>query len=162
MKTILKTCIEVENRVGEIYRHFMSHPDAGEELREIWGEMADDEMHHAERIRQVGARFERAGVMACRLNLDSAQQLLDRAVEILIEAHAGRLTLLQAIQISLELEEAFLKVHLGYSKSGNQPDLQTMFKSLAEADREHTCRLKAYLERLSSVRGSVLSEGQEL
>lgn len=161
MKAILQTCIDIEERVGEIYQQLVNHPDANEELREIWQEMADDEMRHAHRIRQVSDRFEIAGVMACGLSAEGVQALMDRAGELLLDAQEGSLSLDEAIYASVELEDAFLQTHLGFAKSGNQPDLQTMFKALAEADREHTVRLKAYLNRMSDGDGLVFGdEGQ--
>lgn len=161
MKAILQTCIDVEERVGEIYQQLVNHPDANDELREIWQEMADDEMRHAHRIRLVNDRFEIAGVMACSLGREEVQELFDRAGEILLDAQEGSLSIDEAIYASVELEDAFLKTHLGYAESGNQPDLQTMFKALAEADREHTVRLKSYLNRMNDGDGLVFDESSE-
>ena len=158
MKAILQTCIDVEERVGEIYQQLVNHPDANQELREIWQEIADDEMRHAHRIRLVNDRFEIAGVMACGLSAEGVQELMDRAGEILLDAQEGSLSLDEAIYASVELEDAFLKTHLGFAESGNQPDLQTMFKALAEADREHTERLKSYLNRMGDGDGLVFDE----
>ena len=162
MKAILQTCIDVEERVGEIYQQLINHPDANEELREIWQEMADDEMRHARRIRLVNDRFEVTGVMLCSLNREDVLQLFDRAGEILLDAQESSLSIEEAIYASVELEDAFLKVHLGFAASGNQPDLQTMFKALAEADREHTVRLKSYLNRMSDGDGLVFDQGDEV
>ena len=158
MKAILQTCIDVEERVGEIYQQLVGHPDANEELREIWQEMADDELRHAHRIRLVNDRFEIAGVVNCNLSREGVQELFDRAGEILLEVQEGSLSIDEAIYASVELEDAFMKTHLGYAESGNQPDLQTMFKALAEADREHTRRLKSYLNRMSDGDGLVFSD----
>lgn len=162
MKAILQTCIDVEERVGEIYQLLVEHPDANDELREIWQEMAEDEMRHAYRIRLVSDRFEIAGVMKCDLSREGVLELLDRAGEILLDAQEGSLSLDEAIYASVELEDAFLKVHVGFAESGNQPDLQTMFKGLAEADREHTKRLKSYLERMSDGAGLVFNEEEDI
>ena len=161
MKAILQTCIDVEERVGEIYQQLVNHPYANDELREIWQEMADDEMRHAHRVRLVSDRFEMAGVLVCGLNLEGVQELFDRAGEILLDAQEGSLSIDEAIYASVELEDAFLKAHLGFAESGNQPDLQTMFKALAEADREHTVRLKSYLNRMNDGDGLVFDEGDE-
>jgi len=161
MKTILQACIDVEERVGEIYQQLINHPDANEELREIWQEMAADEIRHAQRIRQVRERFEASGVLICGLTADGVQELLERAGELLLEAQEGRLSLTEAIYASVELEDTFLKAHLGFAASGNQPDLQTMFKALAEADREHTVRLKAYLDRVHDGDGLVFGDGDK-
>jgi rubrerythrin len=158
MKAILQTCIDIEERVGEIYQQLVNHPDANDELREIWQEMADDEMRHAHRIRLVSDRFEIAGVLVCGLSLEGVQELFDRAGEILLDAQEGSLSIDEAIYASVELEDAFLKAHLGFAESGNQPDLQTMFKGLAEADREHTVRLKSYLNRMNDGDGLVFDE----
>lgn len=158
MRAILQTCVDVEERVGEIYQELVKHPDANDELREIWQEMADDEMRHAQRVRSVVERFEVAGVLYCDLNLETVQELFDRAGEILHDAREGGLSLEEAIYASVELEDAFLKVHLGYAKSGNQPDLQTMFKALAEADRDHTQRLKSFVERMNDGHGLVFGD----
>ena len=160
MKAILQTCIDIEERVGEIYQQLVGHPDANDELREIWQEMADDEMRHAHKIRLVSDRFEIAGVLECGLNLEGVQELFDRAGEILLDAQEGSLSLDEAVYASVELEDAFLKAHLGFADSGNQPDLQTMFKGLAEADREHTVRLKSYLDRMNDGDGLVFGEDE--
>ena len=160
MKAILQTCIDIEERVGEIYQQLVGHPDANDELREIWQEMADDEMRHAHKIRLVSDRFEIAGVLDCGLNLEEVQELFDRAGEILLDAQEGSLSLDEAVYASVELEDAFLKAHLGFAESGNQPDLQTMFKGLAEADREHTVRLKSYLDRMNDGDGLVFGEDE--
>jgi rubrerythrin len=161
MKAILQTCIDVEERVGEIYQQLVNHPDINEELRQIWQEMADDEMRHAHRIRLVSDRLEMAGVSECGLTGEEVQALLDRAGEILLDVQEGSLSLDEAIYASVELEDEFIKAHLVFAEAGEQPDLQTMFKSLAEADREHTEKLKSYLNRMSDGTGLVFEGGDE-
>ena len=159
MKAVLQTCIDVEERVGEIYQQLVKHPDANEELREIWQEMADDEMRHAHRIRLTVDRLEIAGIKEFGINVDEVQALLDRAGEILLDVQEGALSLDEAIYASVELEDEFMKAHLTFADSGGQPDLQTLFKTLAEADREHTARLKAYLDRMNDGDGLVFDNG---
>jgi rubrerythrin len=158
MKAILQTCVDVEERVGEIYQQLVKHPDANDELREIWQEMADDEMRHAYRIRLVSDRLEIAGIKDCGVTEQEVRDLLDRAGEILLDAQEGSLSLDEAIYASVELEDAFMKAHLVFAESGGQPDLQTMFKALAEADREHTQRLKSFLERMNDGEGLVFGD----
>lgn len=162
MKAILQACVAVEERVGEIYQQLVHHPDAGEELRAIWQEMADDEMRHAHRIRLVSDRLEMAGLTECGLTGQAVQGLLDRAGEILLDVQEDCLSLDEAIYASVELEDAFLQAHLGMAGTGGPPDLQMMFKALAEADRKHTVRLKSYLDRMNDGAGLVSrGEGEE-
>lgn len=161
MSAILQVCIDIEERVGDIYRELVKHPAAGNELREIWQEMAFDEDRHARRIRLVSDRLEIAGITDFGLEDEEVRGLLDRAGELLLEAQEGRLSLEQAVYASVELEDAFLRVHLGFAKVGDQPDLKMMFKTLAEADREHTARLKSYLDRLNDGRGLVFETPED-
>lgn len=148
MQAILITCVQVEERVEAIYRELSGHPAAGEDLKTIWRSMADDEARHARRIRLVADRLEMAGVESLELNAQEVQDLLDRAGEILQDVQEGRLSVEQAIYASVELEDAFLAVHLAYGAVQNHPDLQTMFRSLAEEDRKHTFALREYLDRM--------------
>lgn len=162
MQAILKVCVDIEERVGDIYRELVNHPEANAELKEIWQQMAADEDRHAQRIRSTGDRLQMAGVTDCGLSDEQVRGLLDRAGEILLDVQEGRLSLEQAIYASVELEDEFLKAHLVFADTGGQPDLQTMFKALAEADREHTARLKGYLERMYDGHGLIFkSPGDE-
>lgn len=160
MRAILQTCIEVEERVGEIYQQLVAHPHANEELREIWQEMADDELRHAHRIRLTADRLEMAGMTDVGITGSEVQSLLDRAGEILVDVQEGSLSIDEAIYASVELEDEFMKAHLVFADSGGQPDLQMMFKTLAEADREHTERLKSYLDRMSDGDGLAFDGGE--
>lgn len=161
MIAALKICIDIEERVGDIYRELAKHPDANDELRGIWTEMAADEDRHAYRIRLTSDRLEMAGVCDFGVNDEEMRGLFDRAGEVLLDAQEGRLSLEEAIYASVELEDAFLKAHLVFADTGGQPDLQMMFKALAEADREHTARLKAYLERIPDGQGLVFGDPEE-
>ena len=91
MKAILQTCIDIENRVGEIYQQLVNHPDASAELREIWQAMAHDELRHAHRIRLVADRLEMARIKECGVTDLEVQGLFDRADEIFHDAQAGNL-----------------------------------------------------------------------
>ena len=155
MNAIMRTCIDIEERVGEIYQQFGKLPDADDELREIWQEMADDELRHAHRIRLTVDRLEMAGVADPGVSGDEILRLLDRAGEILLNAQEGKLSVEDAIYASVELEDEFMQAHLRFAEVSDQPDLQMMFKSLAEADREHTARLKSYLGRINDGAGLV-------
>ncbi len=155
MKAIVQTCIDIEERVGEIYQQFVNLSGASEELCEIWQEMADDELRHAHRIRLTFDRLEMAGISDAGVSGDEVLQLLDRAGEILLDAQDGKLSVEGAIYASVELEDAFIKAHLILADIGDQPDLKMMFKYLAEADREHTAKLKSYLDRSNDGAGLV-------
>ncbi|MCK4535563.1 MAG: hypothetical protein KAT93_01035 [Desulfuromonadales bacterium] len=158
MNSVLEICVDIERRVGAIYRELVRHPEANNELREIWQEMAEDEARHAERIQLVADRLDVAGMTDVGLTAEQAQALLDRAAEIYDDVVEGRLSISDAVYASVELEDEFMKAHLNYSDTGGQPDLQTLFKFLAEEDRQHTVRLKKYLNRMNDGKGLVFED----
>ena len=63
MQAILQTCVQIEERVGAIYAELAQHPEANEELQQLWQEMADDEARHAKRIRLVADRLDEAALL---------------------------------------------------------------------------------------------------
>ncbi|PLX72539.1 MAG: hypothetical protein C0614_13810 [Desulfuromonas sp.] len=150
MQAILSTCRQVEEQVGAIYRQLASYPGADGRLREIWRTMAEEEARHAERIHLLASRLESVGLQNLKIEPQQVQQLLDRAAEILDDVQQQRLTVGQAIYVSVELEDAFMEVHLSYSAVDSHPDLQTLFKSLAEEDRRHTEALNSYLQDMAN------------
>lgn len=158
MNSVLQTCVEIEKRVAAIYGQLVEHPEATDELKDIWREMAEDELRHARRIRLVADRLDLAGVTDVGVSPDQVQALFDRATEIYDVVIAGDLSVTDAVYVSVELEDEFLKAHLNYGDVGNQPDLQTLFKFLAEEDLQHTARLKKYLDRMNDGAGLVCED----
>lgn len=158
MNPILQTCVNIEMRVAGIYRELVNHPEATDELREIWTEMAEDEVRHAKRIRLVADRLEVAGIGGASMSAEEVQRLLDRANEIYDQVQNCELSLTEAVYASVELEDEFLKAHLNYADAGNQPDIQTLFKFLAEEDRQHTLKLRQFLDRMHDGEGLVFKE----
>ncbi len=158
MNPVLQTCVNIEARVGDIYLELVKHPAANDELKDIWLEMAQDEVRHARRIRLVADRLEIAGLSHVGLPAEQMQALLERANEIYEQVVGGDFSLDDAVYASVELEDEFLKAHLNYADIGGQPDLQTLFKFLAEEDRQHTVRLKKYLNRMNDGVGLVFEE----
>lgn len=155
MNPVLQTCVNIEMRIGSIYRKLTELPDASDDLRDIWKEMAEDEARHAQRIRLVADRLEIAGITDPGLSMEQMQALYDRASEIYEQVVEGALSVTEAVYASVELEDEFLKAHLNYAEVGGQPDLQTLFKFLAEEDRQHTARLRKYLDQLDDGAGLV-------
>ena len=158
MNPVLQTCVTIELRVSSIYNELVNHPEATEELKEIWTEMAEDELRHAKRIRLVADRLDDVGVTYVGMSADEVQALLDRANEIYDQVVNKELSLTDAVYASVELEDEFLKAHLNYADVGNQPDIQTLFKFLAEEDRQHTLRLRQYLDRMHDGEGLIFED----
>jgi len=158
MNPVLETCVKIELRIADIYKGLVDHTEADRELKDIWTEMAEDELRHAKHIGLVADRLEIAGIGAVGMSAADVQRLSDRAAEIYEQLRKNRLSLTDAVYASVELEDEFLKAHLNYADVAGQPDLQTLFKFLAEEDRQHTVRLRKYLDRMTDGSGLVFEE----
>lgn len=155
MRALLNGCIKIEELVGTIYRELAVYPGVNPELREIWRNMASEEARHAERIHLLTERLETLGVQSLKLDPVELQALVDRAAEILQDVQDRRYTLDEAVYASVELEDAFMAVHLAYGAVQGFPDLQTLFLSLAEEDRKHVAALRSYLHGMHDGAGLV-------
>ncbi len=149
MQEIIRICIAIEERVGEIYSALALYPNADAELRALWTELAAEEAGHARKIQQVTEHLTPETLMTAGVDHETVQALLERADEVLQSVRNGELSVTEALFTSVELEDQFMKVHLLCAEAGQQGNLQQMYSDLAAEDRSHTERLKANLQRYS-------------
>lgn len=154
METIkfLTTCALVEDKAAQIYRAMAAAARAQneEELGALWQEMAVDEENHAQQVR-LAARLSRQNVFA-KLNSEQEQAafaLLERAEALLNYVRANSLSELQMLQIAVELEKKFQKVHTAYTVLFQEVSMKKMFDALARADNTHLAGLKERINKFS-------------
>lgn len=145
----LAICAEIETVVSQIYKALADQlPEEGE-LREIWKEMADDELEHA-RLLQFAQRLDPKNTFD-GFNLDATQlgQLLVQVKEIYDLALINVWDEKESVRMMLELEEEFRQVHIRFAANLKDASMQKMFEKLGKADELHVERLRSYQQRCS-------------
>ncbi len=141
MKKYLLLCVEIEETAARSYRQLATSTKLPHELRVILQNLADDEDTHAMQLR-FALRFPAgSAIVDKKFDPTPAQQLLQRAKELLNSVSQQECDSRQAIEIGVELEQDFCQAHLGNSVEFKDENLKKMFAALAQDDRIHRQKL---------------------
>jgi rubrerythrin len=137
-------CIAIEKTIGQIYRQLAATQEYDPELRAIWERMAEEEDKHARdllfasRLPEQGNFAPNASVMAKVSTLrDSADRALDKV-------RSERLAAKAAVELSLQLENQFLELHIESAVTFEDESLRKMFAAIVCDDKEHCRAIFAY------------------
>ena len=147
MKKYLNLCEKIEQTAAKIYRELAEKEDIPDELRKILHQLARDEEDHAMQL-SFASRFS-AGTALLEKNYDlaEAQNLLNR-VQFLSDKVANTpMSLNQSLDMALELERDFCKIHLGASSDFANENIGKMFSALAGDEQVHVEKLVAACAR---------------
>lgn len=141
----LQVCTRIEETVGEIYRQFARSAGCDAKLQAIWARLAAEEDDHAVELRFASRLPARQTFRDATLNTARVEQLLARARSILQGAQKSRLSVEEALRVSIALEKEFLEVHVATVAVFAEARMEKLFRSLGRGDDEHTSALKVYL-----------------
>lgn len=142
--TILDRSAAIEETIGEIYRRLAATVDCDGSLRKIWLQMAQDEDAHAAQLRLARRLTKAAELTQSHLSDGEIEILARRAESVLAEVAAEPPSLDEALLLSVELEQSFLRLHAPNSLALGATELRVLFLSLARADGEHLDALRSY------------------
>lgn len=147
---LLNVCLEIEETLGKIYRHFAEHGPGEESLRGLWQQLAEDEVQHALQIRFL-LRLPSDGVIEGeRLPLATAKAMLDYAKKALAEIREKSINEATALQLARKLEKDFSRVHASVALDFQQEKTRAMISALAKADELHDQLLADYGKRATT------------
>ncbi len=141
---LLHLCLEVEETLGRIYRHFADHGPGDQALRQLWRELAQDEEQHALQLRLL-LRLPQDGLVASpTLPLDTVRAMRDYARKALQEITSKPVSEATALKLARKLERDFNRVHAEAAVEYPQENTRAMFAALAQADEGHARLLEEY------------------
>lgn len=150
---LLQVCLEVEETLAKIYRHFSENGPGASPLRKLWGQLAADEDEHALQIRFLLRLPSDGLVEGANLPLKTAVAMRDYAKKALREVREKSLSEKTALQLARKLEQDFSRVHATVALKYQQEKTRSMFIALAKADREHEGLLEEYSRRQENGEG---------
>lgn len=139
MVRFLASCALVEETSGKIYREMATTAQAAkdETLAAVWTAMAADEEDHANQLR-MAARLSREDIFERAVGaIPEPVEMLTRAESLLEQVRGGMLNELQMLEVAVELEGEFQKLHAAYALVFKDESMQKMFNALARAEAKH-------------------------
>lgn len=138
--TVFELAEQIELTIAEIYKMLASRFVDNGDLRALFTLLAQEELAHARRVKEVANAWDDEDGDGWSLDLEEShmQQLLDKAEDALaMTLQRTNLSGKEALEMTDGLEQAFHAAHAEALAADIAPELQSLFEELASADSAH-------------------------
>ena len=146
MRIFLEECYTIEKLAARIYLQFAGRTHYPESIRQIFLEIAEDEMEHARIIDKVIQAPGYGLVTTPGLSDEKIDEELQLAKALLFSAEHSELSACDALQLALESEAKLVEVHANQASIPGSPTLTAFFTALFQCERAHVDTLRACLD----------------
>ena len=146
MYAYLRDCQDIEELAGRVYGKLAEHKNLNNELRKEFLKLSRDERLHAQNIALfLQSPLENLKPLA-RVSLEMIQTVKIQAEECLHWVEQENLTEIKALQLSIQMERNFAKVHIQNVVQLDNPAMLNLFEKLHADDQAHIATLNAMLK----------------
>jgi len=145
MQGFLSDCHQIEVLAGKTYQLFAVNRSYPREVRDVFQRLSSDEFSHAQHIdllRQTS--LSELDVLA-RISQEKIRLTRMHAEQFFYLADKGGIDEEKAMQMAVEMEEQFVKVHVQNSLQFSNPQLTELFAKLKSEDQDHIDALNGCL-----------------
>lgn len=146
MYDLLSDCRKIELHACKTYKLLAQNEVYPEKLRQVFLELSNDENSHARSI----DLFLQASQDDLKAIPGIAWEKIKEAIELsekfLRQVQTSTVHEEQALKMSVEMEQVFIKVHVQNALHFNHGKMAKLFQSLEEEDQKHIDKLKACLK----------------
>jgi rubrerythrin len=150
---LLRSLAENEEAIGVLYREYASRfPD----YDSFWLGLSADEKEHAGWIRMLSSTIDQGGLFVnqSRFSEQAILSYLDYLQRELAKVRQGDTTLLNALAITLYIEESLIEKKYFEVFESDAPRLKQVLENLAAATRNHIERARQALDSYKQLSAS--------
>ena len=141
MRQYINTCARIEKTIARIYRILHESDHLEVKARQVFFSLANDEDDHAHQL-EFALRLPNGSLSLENENTQhQAEALLKRAEEALQRVSGTALSIVQAVDLGLELENDFCSIHLSNSMKFKDESIRKMFSAMAKSEEAHKRKL---------------------
>ena len=145
MYHFLNACKRIEEISCQIYQLLSNQKTYSDETREAFKQLSDDERAHANLIDLVLQSNEKELKALPTISDDKIKESLTHAEQILRKVMNEELSEKKAVQLSVQMEEKFVDVHVHNALNFDNQSLAELFHKLGQEDETHVNILKQRL-----------------
>jgi len=137
---VVALLVRHEESIAKLYATFAAKCSGHEKF---WGDLAEDEMEHANSLRAVHALIEngRVAMEERKFNLKALQTSLDYLKVLLANAEKG-ISHARAVAMALQVENSMRENAFFEASDGDGEELKSVLTKLGKSDSAHTQRLR--------------------
>lgn len=159
---LLEKCRTIELLSKELYTRFAEiYMDVPEAVY-LWRKTAVEEENHAEQF-TLALKMRKCLKMQSTITLETADKLIARLTNVIERLPSNRLSLLEALEFALKLEQYLVKFHLSCVAAFSDASFQALFNAMMASDQGHITAIEEYYRKLraETAISSLLSQEPE-
>lgn len=146
---LLEKCRTIELLNQELYTRFAeTYADIPEAVY-LWRKTAVEEENHAEQF-TLALKMRKCLQMQSTITLDTADKLIARLRNVIERLPSNRLSLIEALEFAIKLEQYLVKFHLSCVASFKDESFQKLFNAMMASDQGHIAAIEAFHKKVSA------------
>lgn len=137
MYIFLSHCRKIEELASKTYQQFARNMTYSKKVRKVFQKLSDDERSHARNIDLVLQASKQEADALPRVAWEKLKDSENLAEELFRVACRGDLSEEKALQIAIQIEQEFIKIHIQNVLQFHNPKLVELFDTLNAEDRKH-------------------------
>jgi len=146
---LLEKCRTIELLSKELYTRFAETYVDSPEAVYLWRKTATEEENHAEQF-TLALKLKKGLQLHSTITLDTADKLISRLSTIIEGLPSKSLSLADALEFAIKLENYLVKFHLSCIATFKDESFQELFKAMMASDQGHISSIEALHKKVSA------------
>jgi hypothetical protein len=148
-QALLEKCRTVELLNKELYTRFAENYLDNPEAVYLWRITASEEENHAEQF-TLALKLKKGLLLQSTISLETADKLIARLTNVIETLPARSLSLADALDFAIKLEQYLEKFHLSCIATFKDPSFESLFKAMMASDQGHIASIEAFHKKMTA------------
>jgi len=146
---LLEKCRTIELLNKELYTRFAETYTDSPEAVYLWRKTATEEENHAEQF-TLALKLKKGLQLHSTIALDTADKLITRLRNVIEGLPAKTLSLIDALEFAIKLEQYLVKFHLSCVATFSDASFQNLFNAMMASDQGHIAAIEAFHKKVAA------------
>ncbi len=159
---LLEKCRTIELLSQELYTRFAETYTDNAEAVYLWRKTAVEEQNHAEQF-TLALKLRKGLQIQSTITLETADKLIARLTNVIEGLPSNKLSLLEALEFAIKLEQYLVKFHLSCVAVFNDVSFQALFNAMMSSDQGHIAAIEDFYQKIraeSAISSLLLQEAE--
>lgn len=148
-QALLEKCRNIELLSKDLYTRFAETYLDSPEAVYLWRKTATEEENHAEQF-TLALKLKKGLQLHSTITLDTADKLISRLTNVIEGLPAKSLSLMDALEFAIKLENYLVKFHLSCVATFKDQTFQNLFNAMMASDQGHIAAIEAFHKKMTA------------
>jgi len=148
-QALLEKCRTIELLSKDLYTRFAETYQDSPEAVYLWRKTATEEENHAEQF-TLALKLKKGLLLQSTISLETADKLIARLTNVIDGLASKQLSLIDALEFAIKLEQYLVKFHLSCIVTFKDPSFEMLFKAMMASDQGHIASIEALYKKVTA------------